>query len=495
MLYELLAGGLPFDREDFRGGGIDHIRKLICEKDPPTPSTRLKQSRLDSGKRSPLATSHSSLATDLDWITLKALEKDRTRRYASAGDLSHDIRRHLNHEPVSAARPSLIYQARKFVRRNRALVTSVAAVLVVLVIGIVASLSFALKARRAGRDAIAMTEFLQNHVFKAMDAVERGGLQVNIKESLDIASAEVSNQFGHSPLQEASVRKTLGELYTRVTCFEEGQRHLLRSLELYRRELDRDDPRTLEVLDALGRLYWGWWRYREAEQTLAEVLAARRRQLGPQHPDTVRTQLWLGWTYYAQSYSRKAEQSLAETYRSMRQLHAESHPETLMSRFFHGCALLAYGRYDEAEDTLTRALELSTTALNPSHPMRVYPMRCWDVWSAARAAMRRRKTFSAMRCGSPGRPGASITAGPSTVSRPWQRTTPARAGSPPPRPCCSKPCARANRRRKHIPRSRSRPCPIPACSTCGRDVTTMPKYRSRRRALRQSVSLRRGTPH
>ncbi|MBN2130841.1 MAG: tetratricopeptide repeat protein [Sedimentisphaerales bacterium] len=379
VLYELIAGVLPFDPDTLREHGIDGARKVICEQDPQTPSTKLSRTSMEESTESAQKRRTSprqlqrTLRGDLDWITLKAMEKDRTRRYASAGEFAADILRHLNHEPVSAGRPSLTYKARKFMRRNRALVTGLAAVLTVLIGGAIVSLAFAVKAQRAGRDAAAVTDFLQNYVFRAMDASERGGLRVNIKEALDIASQEVSSQFGDSPLVEASIRKELGGLYANVACFKKGEDHLRWSLETFRRELGREDPRTIEVLDGLGRLYWGWWRYREAEEFLCEALEARSSVRGPEHPDTIGTGRWLGWTYYAQGYTKKAEQSLAESYESTRRILGESHPETIQSMFFHGCALLSCGRNDEAEETLTRALELSAEALSPTHPLVAYP--------------------------------------------------------------------------------------------------------------------------
>ena len=379
VLYELVAGVLPFDPQTLREHGIDGARKVICEKEPQTPSTKLSQTSIEQAndsaqrRRTNQRQLQRRLQGDLDWITLKAMEKDRTRRYASAGELAADVERHLNNQPVTAGRPSLTYKARKFVRRNRALVSGLAAVLAVLIIGTVVSLIFAFRAERIGDEATIISEFLQEDVFGAMNAQERGGRQVAIKEILDIASSKVSRKFGDSPLVEASIRKALGGLYAEATHLEEGESHLKRSLEIFTRELGREDIRTVEVLDNLGRLYWGWWRYREAEQYLSEALTARNRLLGPDHPDTLTTKRWLGFTYFAQGRARKAEQSLAETYQSTQRILGESHPEALQCMFFHGCALLDCGRYSEADETLVHALELSSKALSPTHPLKAYP--------------------------------------------------------------------------------------------------------------------------
>ena len=372
VLYELVAGVLPFDPQTLREHGIDGARKVICEKEPQTPSTKLSQTSVEEAtdsarrRRTNQRQLQRRLQGDLDWITLKSMEKDRTRRYASAGELAADIRRHLNNEPVTAGRPSIIYKARKFVRRNRTIVIGLAAVLAVLIIGTIVSLIFAFRAERIGDEATIISEFLQEDVFGAMNAQERGGRQVAIKEILDIASSKVSRKFGDSPLVEASIRKVLGGLYAQATHFEEGESHLNRSLEIFTSELGREDIRTVEVLDNLGQLYWGWWRYREAEQYLSEALTVRNRLLGPDHPDTLTTKRWLGFTYYAQGCPRKAERTLAETYETTKRILGDHDPQTLQCMIFYGCALLMRGRYAEAEGTLKSALDLAPAVLGPA---------------------------------------------------------------------------------------------------------------------------------
>ncbi len=371
VLYELVAGILPFDAHTLREHGIDGARKIICEQDPQTPSTKLNRTSVEEStksaerRRTNARQLQRSLRGDLDWITLKAMEKDRTRRYASAGELAADVLRHLNHEPVTAGRPSPAYKARKFVRRHRALVTGLAAVLAVLVSGAIVSFAFAVRAERASEEAAAVAEFLQEHVFRAMDASERGGRQVAIKEILDIASQEVSSTFGNSPLVEASIRMKLGALYAQVTCFKEGQLHLMQAKEIFTRELGRENLRTAEVVDQLGRLYWGWWRYREAEECLSEALRVRRRLLGSDHPDTVATSACLGFTYCAMGRSKEAEALLAKAYETSQRIHGETSSTTRMYMYQYGGALLQRGRFAEAENLLRKAIELPQEAHNP----------------------------------------------------------------------------------------------------------------------------------
>jgi serine/threonine protein kinase len=154
ILYKLLTGMLPFDPETFREGGIDHICKIIREEEPKTPSTRLstisdaESTEIALHRQTDLRALRRKLKGDLDWITLKALDKDRSRRYGNADSFAEDIRKYLKHEPVSAVPPGFVYVTKKFIRRHRTAVISITA-LVVLIISIVLSVEMYIKARRA----------------------------------------------------------------------------------------------------------------------------------------------------------------------------------------------------------------------------------------------------------------------------------------------------------------------------------------------------------
>ena len=137
LLYELLAGKPPFDSKTLISAGYDEMRRIIREDEPPKPSTRLTEARSAASADSKLHVPYSAFPNELDWIVMKAIEKDRARRYGTASEFAMDIGRHLANEPVSAARPSATYRLRKYVRRNRGLVTSLAAVFTVLAIGVI----------------------------------------------------------------------------------------------------------------------------------------------------------------------------------------------------------------------------------------------------------------------------------------------------------------------------------------------------------------------
>jgi WD40 repeat protein len=172
LLYELLVGGTPFDGRELLSGGLDAMRKIIREREPLRPSTRLRQTLEAAGgpgfkpaapgtpefegeggastrHRQRIKDTISLLQGDLDWIVLKALEKDRTRRYDTANALAADIQRHLDNEPVIARPPSAAYKMQKAWQRNQLAFTAAAAVVLALVAGLGASMWQAVKATKA----------------------------------------------------------------------------------------------------------------------------------------------------------------------------------------------------------------------------------------------------------------------------------------------------------------------------------------------------------
>lgn len=167
LLYQLLSGQTPFSREQLRTAAYEEIRRLICEVDPPRPSTRLStlkcaEGNTISGQRGvdPRQLQHV-IQGELDWIVMKALEKDRNRRYQSASGLREDIERYLTDRPVTAKPPSLQYHITKFAQRHKAMIVSITAVSVALVIGTAASLwqaSKAITARQLAEDRLVIVQ-------------------------------------------------------------------------------------------------------------------------------------------------------------------------------------------------------------------------------------------------------------------------------------------------------------------------------------------------
>ncbi len=168
LLYELLTGRTPFEAKDLLRTGLDEYRRTIREKEPARPSTRVatlgrtELLEIAARRQTESARLVRLLATDLDWIVLKCLEKDRTRRYETASGLAMDIQRYLDGEPVLARPPSRLYRLRKFVRRNKA----IAAVAAIVVLAAMVSTRQAVRATRAEREQSRLRTVAQSALYQ-----------------------------------------------------------------------------------------------------------------------------------------------------------------------------------------------------------------------------------------------------------------------------------------------------------------------------------------
>jgi serine/threonine protein kinase/WD40 repeat protein len=160
LLYELLTGTTPFDRKRFATAAYDEIRRILKDEEPPKPSTRLSTlgeslSKVSGQRRTEPARLSALVKGDLDWIVMKALEKDRTRRYETASSFAADVRHFLSEEPIEARPPSLGYRLRKFYRRNRTVVVTATAVAAGALLAVVGQTWNLIQARAARADAVA----------------------------------------------------------------------------------------------------------------------------------------------------------------------------------------------------------------------------------------------------------------------------------------------------------------------------------------------------
>ena len=281
VLYELLVGERPFERH-MKRAGYEAIRKIICEQDPPRPSTLLgslgdQSAALAEVRGCALRRLRSDLRGDLDWITMKALEKQRERRYETVNGLAADLRRHLRDDPVTAGPPTAGYRAAKFVRRHR---TGVA-------IGAVAAVALAAfatfstvqartiarerdRAEAAGAQAEAMNEFLAGTLASADPWAGSGG-DVTVVEALDAARQEIETAFTGQPATEASMRAVLGQTYLGLGQLEPATEQIERALQI-RQGLPDDDPHAMGLLFSTeAKLRQDRAEYEAAVQSAAEA--------------------------------------------------------------------------------------------------------------------------------------------------------------------------------------------------------------------------------
>jgi hypothetical protein len=208
LLYVLLTGILPFDSDTLRTGGIDHVRQVIRETDPKTPSTRLtklgdKSQEIAENRRTEIRTLAKHLKKELEWIPLKAMRKERSERYRSASEFADDIENYLNEAPLIAGPLSNVYRLKKFLRRHKALVGGVAAVLVVSVIGTIVSVVFALGQARARSESQVIANFLTNDVLASVGEVK--GREATAADILNAASKSLQGRFDDQPQIEADI--------------------------------------------------------------------------------------------------------------------------------------------------------------------------------------------------------------------------------------------------------------------------------------------------
>jgi len=375
LLYELLTGRTPFDERELMQSGIDQMRKIIREQEPHKPSTRF--ATLQFEEQSATATRHSTntpklvslLRGDLDWIVMKSLEKDRTRRYETANEFAMDVARHLGDEPVSAGPPSVGYRLCKFVRRNRVWVTSIAMVLVVLVAGSAVSTIFAIRAQRQAQLSQAVADFLTDDLLGSVAPEKAKSPEVTVHSVLDAASKSLEGRFEGKPLIEASIREKLGETYRKLGDYDSAEPHLERAYRIRAEQLGAEDLSTLTSMNQLGSLYFLQARYDDAEPLLVGAWQIRRRLLGEEHPHTLASAVKVAWlSFLCVSLSDNAVEDLfVKTRQASRRVLGDEHSVTLEAT--RGLATLYYGqaRYEEAEPLCTNGLEIAQRVLSAEH--------------------------------------------------------------------------------------------------------------------------------
>jgi predicted Ser/Thr protein kinase len=348
VLYELVAGRLPYEVSR----QLPEAARAVREQDP---------ARLD-------------VPRDLQIIVRKALEKDKTRRYASAAELAGDLCRYLADEPILARPPSAIYQARKFAIRRKALVSGAAAVLVVLLAGITVSTLQAIRATRAEQVAKAVNDFLQNDLLAQAGARAQAGAHsrpdpdLKVRTALDRAAERIAGKFDSQPAVEASLRRTIGLAYLDLTLFPRAERQLERALDLRKRTLGPEHADTLTSMDELGVLYNLEGKYAQAEALLTRVSEARQRALGSNHKDTLTAESDLALAISYRGDDARAEPLFVKLLEAERHVQGEEHPDTILAMDSLASVYLRLGKFAQAEPLLERVVELNRRVLGPEHP-------------------------------------------------------------------------------------------------------------------------------
>jgi len=399
LLYVLLTGALPFERRELEQAGFVEILRTIREQDPPRPSTRLMSLReqaksVAESRRTQIPTLARRLHNDLDWITLKAIEKDRTRRYGSAGELAADIRRHMNHEPVVASPPSTTYRLKKFVRRHRHFAAATVVVAASMVLGLIATTSLLMSSRRARKaeaiaraEAQAVADYLTDDILGLFAPEHAKSSQVSVKAYLDQTSRSLEERFYGQPLAEADIRQTNGEIYLKLGEYATAELQLERAYEIRRDLCGKEDLSTVASMARLGQLYFLQGRYAKARPLLIESLKLRDRELGPEHRDTLESSVRLAMLYsYDAPWAHRAEmlRLLGRAFETGRRVLGEDDEIPLEARY--GLAMwYASTRSIEGLQLCERGLEIAELKFGQEHPLTVQFMSCLAVFRSWQA--------------------------------------------------------------------------------------------------------------
>jgi serine/threonine protein kinase/tetratricopeptide (TPR) repeat protein len=372
ILYVLLTGALPFDLEEWKKKPLDQVLKQLREEDPPSPSIKLreeKETATDSALKRTTEPKQlvSMLRGDLDWIAMKAIEKDRARRYGTPSELAADLERYLQKKPVLARPASTSYRVGKYVQRHRVGVVVAGAGAALLVAFAVTQ---AVQLRRITRErdrANRVTDFM-TRMFKVSDPSESRGNTITVREILDKAAKDIDTGLAKDPEMQARMMYTMGRVYQSLGLDSRAQSLLERAIDIQRHALGPENPATLETATSLGNGLRNLGRYPEAEKMNRETLAVQLRVLGPQHPDTLGSRGNLAAVLFSEGRYPEAEKMQRETLELERRALGPESPETLESMRDLSATLRKQAHFADAEKLQRQALEIQRRVLGPDHP-------------------------------------------------------------------------------------------------------------------------------
>ena len=409
MLYELMAGSTPIEAKRFARGAVLEMLRMVREEEPPRPSTRLSTADALPNIAANRSIEPSKLANllrgELDWVVMKALEKDRNRRYETANGLARDIQRYLADEMVEARPPSAGYRLRKLIRRNRSLVTAGAAVALALLIGIVgfawqASIARGQRDRavyaegqaKQRADELQKVSDYQAKMLQQIDAADAGiKLMADLRSRHDAALTKgkisdtdkaartaaferelgvinptdaavalldrtvlapairtIDAQFADQPLVDASLRTTMAVIYHSLGRPAEALALYQRAYQLRAKTLGEEHPDTLASRFGVGRTQGELQRLPEAEATVRATLGGYQRALGEDHKETLETKSLLATQMNYQGKYAECETLTRDVLERRRRVLGADHPDTLETMSHLGMYLTSRGQYAEA---------------------------------------------------------------------------------------------------------------------------------------------------
>ena len=425
LLYELLTGSPPFERRRLQTAALEEILRIIREDEPPKPSTRLSDSDM---LPSIAANRHVEpqrltgvVRGELDWIVMKAIEKDRARRYQSANDFARDIQCHLDDEPILARPVSHRERATRWLRRNPviAMATSVSVLVIVLVVGIAfwsitGSRDRAENARnkalelaqeksdavkreqktsdrlrnalaladreqekavvagrekeQAAKEAIAVRDFLVNNMISTAGPERTMGREITVRQMLDGAAVHVETAFPEQVRTQAAVRAAIGRAYLKLGLYEEAFAQFDAAHNSQKKLLGDDHPETLETAIQLGAALYRLHRYEEQRQLEEKTLPALVRLHGERSQQVLKQQEVIAMNLHGRKLYQEADELLEQVWKLEIDVLGPEHPDTLATMGNLALNRVYLGRLKEGDDLLRDLLDILKRTHEPDDP-------------------------------------------------------------------------------------------------------------------------------
>jgi serine/threonine protein kinase len=385
LLYELLTGSTPFDTAELLKAGLDETRRVIREKEPVRPSTRL--SKMTGADLTAVARSRNAepprliraIRGDLDWIVMKALEKNRTRRYESAYGMALDVQRFLANETVSARPPGKFYKLQKTVLRNKLLFIGITMVTLFLLGSLIVVSKSLAKESQARREADAalqqaeidktkaqaeaeksrqVTQFLEDMLQGVGPSVARGRDTAMLQEILDRTAERVGDELTNQPEVESELRCLIGGLYLEIGYYNKAEQMDRAALAICRKFYGTESAETAAALNGLGTVFWKEGKLADAEQAHAEALTIRRHLFGDDNAEVAESLNALGSIYNDERKFLQAEPMVRQALEIRLGLYPGDRLEVADSLHSLCLVLDGEGRWTEAETTARELLAM-----------------------------------------------------------------------------------------------------------------------------------------
>ncbi len=382
LLYELLTGSTPFNSGELHKAGLDEIRRIIREEEPITPSTRLSkltgEDLTDVARRrqSEAPKLIRSICGDLDWIAMKALEKNPCRRYETANGLALDVKRFLADEPVSARPPSKLYRFQKILLRNKLLFLGISVIAVLLVASLIVIAASLAREQRARRNAVRdkqkaeqVTRFLEDMLQGVGPSVALGRDTILLREILDRTAERVGQEMTNQPAVEAELRSLIGRLYFEIGIYDQAETMHRAALAIHRKLFDPESREVAASLNGLGLALDKRGRAPEAENPLRESLDIRRRLFGHEHADVASSLNDLATALRHQKKLAEAEALTREALAIRRKLFGNDSLEAADTLHNLAIVLGDEGKKSECEATALEMLAMRRRLLGAEHPL------------------------------------------------------------------------------------------------------------------------------